>query len=43
MLSKIFYAWLTGIEGRVKIHSPKSVRESYRNYLKNILEEDKKD
>lgn len=41
-VSKIFYAWLTGFEGRVKIYSPKSVRESYRNYLKNILEADKK-
>lgn len=40
-ISKIFFSWLTCFEGRVRINSPESVREEYRDYLKNILEQEK--
>ncbi len=38
-VSKIFYSWLTVFEGKVKVYSPEIVREGYKNYIKNILEQ----
>ncbi len=36
-VSKTFFAWLTTFEGRVKIQSPESVRESYKEFIKKLL------
>ena len=38
-VSKIFYSWLTAFEGKVKVYSPETVREGYKDYIKNILEQ----
>lgn len=38
-VSKIFYSWLTVFEGKVKVYSPETVREGYKNYIKNILKQ----
>lgn len=37
-VSKLFFSWLTSFEGKVGIQSPLSVRDEYRNFLKNNLE-----
>lgn len=36
-VSKTFFAWLTIFEGRVKIYSPESVKESYKDFIKKLL------
>lgn len=36
-VSKTFFAWLTTFEGRVKIYSPESVKESYKDFIKKLL------
>ena len=38
MVSRQFYGWLAGIGKDVKVTAPESVREGYRGYLKEILE-----
>lgn len=35
-VSKTFFAWLTTFEGKVYINSPKSVKEHYVSFIKNI-------
>lgn len=35
-VSKTFFAWLTTFEGRVKIQSPESVKESYKEFIKKL-------
>lgn len=36
-VSKTFFAWLTIFEGRVKIYSPESVKDSYKDFIKKLL------
>ncbi len=36
-VSKTFFAWLTTFEGRVRIYSPESVKESYKDFIKKLL------
>lgn len=36
-VSKTFFAWLTTFEGRVKIQSPESVKERYKEFIKKLL------
>ena len=38
MVSRQFYGWLAGIGKEAKVISPESVREGYREYLCEILE-----
>ena len=38
MVSRQFYGWLVGIGKEVKVTAPESVRDGYRCYLKEILE-----
>lgn len=38
MVSRQFYGWLAGIGKDVKVTAPESVRDGYRCYLKEILE-----
>lgn len=38
MVSRQFYGWLAGIGKEVKVTAPESVRDGYRCYLKEILE-----
>lgn len=40
MVSRQFYGWLAGIGKEVKVTSPEYVKEGYRNYLLEILEND---
>lgn len=35
-VSKTFFAWLTTFEGRVKVQSPESVKESYKEFIKKL-------
>lgn len=35
-VSKTFFAWLTTFEDRVKIKSPESVKESYKEFIKKL-------
>lgn len=37
-VSKNFFAWLAGFEGRVKIQSPKTVKVQYSAFIKNLNE-----
>lgn len=39
MVSRQFYGWLAGIGKEVKVTSPERVKEGYRNYLTEILED----
>lgn len=39
MVSRQFYGWLAGIGKEVKVTAPERVREGYRNYLTEILED----
>lgn len=35
-VSKIFFSWLTTFEGRVKVQSPESVKNSYKDFIKKL-------
>lgn len=37
-VSPVFYSWLFQFGGRVKILSPDKLKDSYREYIKNVLE-----
>ena len=37
-VSPQFYGWLAGLGDRIKILSPESVREAYRQWLNNIIQ-----
>lgn len=39
MVSRQFYGWLAGIGKEAKVTSPERVKEGYRNYLMEILED----
>ena len=39
MVSRQFYGWLAGIGKEVKVTAPESVRDGYRDYLREIVEE----
>ena len=36
-VSPQFFGWLTGLSGKVRIFSPASVADAYRDYLQNLL------
>ena len=40
MVSRQFYGWLAGIGKDVKVTAPEKVKEGYRSYLTEILEND---
>lgn len=40
MVSRQFYGWLAGIGKEVRVTAPETVREGYRGYLREILEND---
>jgi len=37
-ISRQFFGWVTGVGEKLKIVSPKSVKEEYQKYLSEILE-----
>ena len=37
-VSPQFFGWLAGLSGRVTIHSPQSVADSYKAYLQHLLD-----
>lgn len=37
--SEPFFGWIAGLGGTVRIHSPKSLKDEYRAYLRKLLEE----
>ncbi len=38
-VSKTFFAWLTIFEGRVRVQSPESVKEQYKEFIKKLQED----
>ena len=37
--SEPFFGWIAGLGGTVRIHSPKSLKDEYNEYLKDLIEE----
>lgn len=36
--SEPFFGWVAGLGGTVRIHSPKSLKEEYNEYLQSLID-----